>query len=241
MRQAKGRRHVTGRMNGTEAEYARLFLGDRVWGFEAITLRLGDDCRYTPDFWVLGDDDVLEFHESRDSGGTMRWSRSGRRPSIPAVPVPRLPQAAQGRGLAAGDVRPRGRGGMRRDRAKDNAELFAVLWNDRDTAVEVIMQLFGYRNHWSVYRAAQRLGLPRRKRGSRSDYRTPAQVASTKRACLAAQQKRAHDGLTPVVRARIAVAMAAELPDIEGRTLVRCAVCQGRMELAAPHQHGAAA
>jgi hypothetical protein len=130
---------------------------------------------------------------------------------------------------------------MRRDRAKDNAELFAVLWNDRDTAVEVIMQLFGYRNHWSVYRAAQRLGLPRRKRGSRSDYRTPAQVASTKRACLAAQQKRAHDGLTPVVRARIAVAMAAELPDIEGRTLVRCAVCQGRMELAAPHQHGAAA
>jgi hypothetical protein len=45
VRQAKGRRHVTGRMNGTEAEYARLFLGDRVWGFEAITLRLGDDCR----------------------------------------------------------------------------------------------------------------------------------------------------------------------------------------------------
>jgi hypothetical protein len=62
---AKGRRHVTGRMNGTEAEYARLFLGNRVWGFEAITLRLADDCRYTPDFWVLGDDDVLEFHETK--------------------------------------------------------------------------------------------------------------------------------------------------------------------------------
>lgn len=62
MRRARGR-HIRGRMNGTEAEYARLFLGQRVHGFEEITLRLGDDLRYTPDFWVLGDGDVLEFHE----------------------------------------------------------------------------------------------------------------------------------------------------------------------------------
>jgi hypothetical protein len=65
VRLAKGRLPKS-RMNKTEAEYANLFLAHPVmcWGFEEITLRLGDDCRYTPDFWVLNpDDDVLEFHE----------------------------------------------------------------------------------------------------------------------------------------------------------------------------------
>ena len=62
MRVARGRQ-AADRMNKTEAEYAALFLGRRPHGFEEVTLRLGDDCRYTPDFWVLGDDDVLEFHE----------------------------------------------------------------------------------------------------------------------------------------------------------------------------------
>lgn len=62
MRKAKARR-VAGRMNGTEAEYAATFLTKKLHGFEEITLRIGDDCRYTPDFWVLADDDVLEFHE----------------------------------------------------------------------------------------------------------------------------------------------------------------------------------
>ena len=61
-RLARGRK-ATGRMNATEAEYERLFLGGKPHGFEEITLRLGDDCRLTVDFWVLGDDNVLEFHE----------------------------------------------------------------------------------------------------------------------------------------------------------------------------------
>lgn len=50
-------------MNGTEADFERTFLTRKVHGFEEITLRLGDDCRYTPDFWSLGDDDVIEFDE----------------------------------------------------------------------------------------------------------------------------------------------------------------------------------
>ena len=50
-------------MNKLEAEYERLFLGQKPHGYEEITLKLGDDCRLTVDFWVLGDDDVLEFHE----------------------------------------------------------------------------------------------------------------------------------------------------------------------------------
>jgi hypothetical protein len=59
---AKARR-VAGRMNKTEAEYEKLFLSNKPHGFEEITLRLGDDCRLTVDFWVIGDDDVLELHE----------------------------------------------------------------------------------------------------------------------------------------------------------------------------------
>lgn len=62
-RYAKGRRRVAGVMNKTEASYEFTFLGGRPHGFEEITLKLADDCRYTPDFWVLADDDVLEFHE----------------------------------------------------------------------------------------------------------------------------------------------------------------------------------
>lgn len=50
-------------MNATEAEFEKLFLGTRPHGFEEITLRLGDDCRYTPDFWYLDDDDVFCFAE----------------------------------------------------------------------------------------------------------------------------------------------------------------------------------
>ena len=59
---AKARR-VAGRMNGTEAEYEKLFLGRMVHTFEAVTLRLADDCRYTPDFMVIAEDGVVEFHE----------------------------------------------------------------------------------------------------------------------------------------------------------------------------------
>jgi hypothetical protein len=51
------------RMNKTEALFSVTALHGRSHGFEEITLRLGDDCRYTPDFWAIGADDVLEFHE----------------------------------------------------------------------------------------------------------------------------------------------------------------------------------
>lgn len=66
MRQAKGRR-VAGRMNTYEKEYEQLFLGKKPHGYEEITLRLGDDARLTIDFWVMGEDDVLEFHEVKGS------------------------------------------------------------------------------------------------------------------------------------------------------------------------------
>lgn len=56
-------------MNKTEAEYAAVLEGEQwrdeiIWyGFEAITLKLADDCRYTPDFVVVNSDNVIEFRE----------------------------------------------------------------------------------------------------------------------------------------------------------------------------------
>jgi hypothetical protein len=50
-------------MNKTEASFEQTFLAKKPHGFEEITLKLADDCRYTPDFWVLDDDDVLAFEE----------------------------------------------------------------------------------------------------------------------------------------------------------------------------------
>lgn len=56
-------------MNGIEKRYAayldgRIALGQvRGWGFARMTLRLADDCRYTPDFDVQMVDGTLEFHE----------------------------------------------------------------------------------------------------------------------------------------------------------------------------------
>lgn len=63
MRLAKGRRKVAGTMNATEADFERTFLQRKPHGYEAITLKLADDCRYTPDFWSLDEDDVLAFDE----------------------------------------------------------------------------------------------------------------------------------------------------------------------------------
>jgi hypothetical protein len=60
---AKMRKAPKPPMNKTEQEYENLFLGQKPHGFEEITLALGGGARYTPDFWVQGDDDVLEFHE----------------------------------------------------------------------------------------------------------------------------------------------------------------------------------
>ena len=52
-------RRVPGKQNQTEARYDRelamlLRAGEIVWyGFEALTFRLADDTRYTPDFIVI--------------------------------------------------------------------------------------------------------------------------------------------------------------------------------------------
>lgn len=67
----KGRRarHTPGVPNRTEAEYAagltlRRAAGEIVdFWFEAVTLKLADDTRYTPDFLVMLPDGTLEFHE----------------------------------------------------------------------------------------------------------------------------------------------------------------------------------
>lgn len=63
-RKAKART-ADSRMNGTEQEYANLFLGQKPWGFEEMSFRLGDGSWYTPDFWTVGTDDVLELHETK--------------------------------------------------------------------------------------------------------------------------------------------------------------------------------
>jgi hypothetical protein len=62
-------RHKPGVMNKTEAAYqleleAGRQVGEILWyTFEAITLKLADDCRYTPDFIVMKKDLSLECHE----------------------------------------------------------------------------------------------------------------------------------------------------------------------------------
>ena len=62
-----------GEMNKTERAYnellkTRLSLGTIQWyEFEAITLKLADDTRYTPDFVVMDRDGVLELHEVKGS------------------------------------------------------------------------------------------------------------------------------------------------------------------------------
>jgi hypothetical protein len=68
---AKGPRRVAGQMNRTEAAYselleARRLAGEiRAWWFEAVTLKLAHDCRYTPDFLVQLADGALECHECK--------------------------------------------------------------------------------------------------------------------------------------------------------------------------------
>lgn len=69
----KGRargRHKPGVMNSTEAAYAlvlearKLAGNDILWyAFEALTLKLATDTRYTPDFFVMRSDGLLECHE----------------------------------------------------------------------------------------------------------------------------------------------------------------------------------
>lgn len=67
-RVAKGVPHAP-KMNKTEAAYGLLLEARKRTGhvreyhFQALTLKLGDDCRYTPDYFVVCDDWTLELHE----------------------------------------------------------------------------------------------------------------------------------------------------------------------------------
>ncbi len=69
-------RRVPGKMNKTEAwysEYLDHLLGnDQIvgWRYEGITLRIGDNCTYTPDFYVQLLNGEIEFHEIK--GGYFR-------------------------------------------------------------------------------------------------------------------------------------------------------------------------
>lgn len=61
--------HKPGVMNKTEEAYAahlhqRKLAGEIAdYKFESYTLKLADNCRYTPDFMVLMPDGTMQFHE----------------------------------------------------------------------------------------------------------------------------------------------------------------------------------
>lgn len=70
--QGRGRvaRRTPGTMNGTEAAYKQQVLDVAVASgeyatveYERITIKLADDTRYTPDFFILTKDGLIEFHE----------------------------------------------------------------------------------------------------------------------------------------------------------------------------------
>lgn len=64
---ARGRtRKQPGQMNRQEAEYRQRLIDDPAVfsvDYERITLKLADDTRYTPDFFVLMKDGLIELHE----------------------------------------------------------------------------------------------------------------------------------------------------------------------------------
>lgn len=65
---ARGVRRAPGTMNKTEARYADVlrFRADVAWHrYEGITLKLGPDARYTPDFFLMLVDGTLECHETK--------------------------------------------------------------------------------------------------------------------------------------------------------------------------------
>ena len=68
---AKGRSLPAGKMNKLEADYhalltQRMLAGEIAWmKYEGITLKLGQDCRYTPDFAIMLADGTMELHETK--------------------------------------------------------------------------------------------------------------------------------------------------------------------------------
>ena len=83
---AHGRQRVE-KKNKTELAYEshlnlRKITGEVVWfQFEGITLKLGPDCRYTPDFPVMLTDGTIEIHEIK--GKENRVKQSGEKYAAP--------------------------------------------------------------------------------------------------------------------------------------------------------------
>jgi hypothetical protein len=69
-----GKRHKPGVMNQTEETYAgtlhtRFLAGELLaWQFETVTLKLAEDCRYTPDFMIQLADGSIEFVDTKGGG-----------------------------------------------------------------------------------------------------------------------------------------------------------------------------
>lgn len=69
-----GKRHKPGEMNQTECEYAELLQSNKLagqieeWFFEAVTFRIANDCRYTPDFCVYFASGAMEFVDVKGTG-----------------------------------------------------------------------------------------------------------------------------------------------------------------------------
>lgn len=80
---AHARRMPPGQMNATEARYAQHLELRRLGGeilsvrFEAVTFKLGPDCRYTPDFELVRADGTIELHDVK--GTTRRKKADGTR------------------------------------------------------------------------------------------------------------------------------------------------------------------
>lgn len=69
-----GKRHKPGQMNRTEESYAAILearkqAGEIIeWHFEAITLKLADNCRHTLDFTIFHTDGSFEFVNVKGGG-----------------------------------------------------------------------------------------------------------------------------------------------------------------------------
>ena len=78
----RGIRRVAGRMNDLELRYQKYLSEQQRAGyvvkfaFEAIKLRLADKTSWTPDFYVMRPDGLIEFHDTK--GTTSKKTAKGR-------------------------------------------------------------------------------------------------------------------------------------------------------------------
>ena len=88
---------VRGQMNQTETQYSVLLDGllragqIQAWRYEAITLKLAEGCRFTPDFLVARDGHPVSLHEVK-----RRWKNTKQRgPNFTGDARPKLLTAAR--------------------------------------------------------------------------------------------------------------------------------------------------